>query len=121
MTDTNRNELKKLIAEVMREEMAKFYQPQYAQGKFDATQAVAYLNSIGCPTTKNSLYCYVSRGNIAVLERSGRNIVFAKEELDRFAQSRIVATPSIEDAAARIQEKARARLMRARIFGKSCK
>lgn len=114
MTDTNRNELKKLIAEVMREEMAKFYQPQYAQGKFDATQAVAYLNSIGCPTTKNSLYCYVSRGNIAVLEKSGRNIVFAREELDRFAQSRIIATPRIEDAAARIRDNARAKLSRSK-------
>lgn len=109
MTDVNRNELKQLIAEVMREEMAKFYQPQFNSGKFNASQAIEYLNSIGCPTTKNSLYCYVSRGLIAVLEKSGRNNVFSKEELDRFARSRIVEIPNIEDAELRIRKVAERR------------
>lgn len=114
MSEITKNELKRLIAEVMREEMAKFYQPQFNQNKFDATQACAYLNSIGCPTTKNSLYCYVSRGHLAILEKSGRKSVFSKEELDRFAQSRVGAIPSMEEAENRIRKSAEAKVSRLR-------
>lgn len=88
MDNTTRNELKQVIAEVIREEMKRFYQPQHHKTGFNINEAVDYLNSQGCPITKGSLYVCVSNGQIES-HKSGKYSIFYRDELDRFAAARI--------------------------------
>ena len=55
--------------------------------KVDVDGAVAYLNEIGCPISKHTLYALVAKEEVPHA-KFGRRLVFSRKELTGWADSR---------------------------------
>lgn len=51
-------------------------------------EAVEYLNEIGVPITKSTLYAYTSTATIPFKRFGERKLIFSTTELDQWAQER---------------------------------
>jgi predicted DNA-binding transcriptional regulator AlpA len=83
-----RSELDEAIRDAMISVLAE-NDPQKGKTNLTLPEAVEYLNDIGIPITKSTLYRHTMNATIPFKRFGKRKIIFSKTELDNWAQEKL--------------------------------